>query len=140
MQASTQKTKGELIADIKGKSHSWTIKEAGKNGVIMETNDVGEVTGKYHASFMETTTVHIKQDGTITWESRGMQNSGSDMIVTAGKGTAHNPTPTTIAWEGEVTFMTKSPKLAWLNNTKARQEGTGNSADKTFTGKYYAER
>ncbi len=140
MQASTQKMKGELIAEIKGKSQSWTIKEVGKNGVTMETNDMGEITGKYNANFLETTSIHIKPDGTMTWEGRGMQNSGPDMLVTTSKGTARNPTPTTIAWEGEITYMTQSPKLAWLNNTKGWTEGTANMADQTFTAKVYAKK
>jgi len=139
MQASTQKTKGELIAEIKGKSDSWTIKEVGKNGFIMEMNDSGEITGKYEARFMETTSIHTKADGTITWEGRGVQNSGPDMIVTTGKGTATR-TPTSTKWEGEITFMTQSPKLAWLNNTKGWQEGTANMADQTFTAKIYAKK
>jgi hypothetical protein len=140
MQASSQKMKGELIAEIKGKSHSWTIKEVGKSGVIMEMNDAGDITGKYNARFMETTSIHIKPDGTMTYEGRGIQNSGPDMIVTTGKGTARNPTPTTTSWEGEITFMTQSPKLSWLNNTKGWQEGTANMADQTFTAKVYAKK
>lgn len=136
----SQKTKGELIAEVKGKSTSWTIKEVSKNGVVMETNDVGEITGKYQASFLETSTVHMKPDGTMTWESRGMQSSGPDMIVTTGKGTAHNPNPSTTTWEGEITFMTQSPKLAWLNNTKGWQEGSANRTEGTFTTRIYAKK
>jgi hypothetical protein len=139
MQASTQKAKGELIAEMKGKSHSWTIKEVGKNGMVMEMNDAGDVTGKYDARFMETVVVHTKPDGTMTWEGRGVQNSGQDMILVTGKGTARR-TPTGNSWEGEMTFMTQSPKLAWLNNTKGWQEGTANMADQTFTARIYAKK
>jgi len=139
MQASTQKTKGELIAEMKGKSNSWTLKEVSKSGVTMEVNDSGEISGKYNAQFLETTTIHMKPDGSMTWEGRGMQNSGPDMIVVTSKGTAHR-TPTTTTWEGDVTFMTQSPKLAWLNNTKGWTEGTANQADQTFTAKVYAKK
>ena len=139
MQASTQKTKGELIAEMKGKSNSWTLKEVSKSGVTMEVNDSGEISGKYNAQFLETTTVHMKPDGSMTWEGRGMQNSGADMIVVTSKGTAHR-TPTTTTWEGDMTFMTQSPKLAWLNNTKGWTEGTANQADQTFTAKVYAKK
>ncbi len=139
MQASTQKTKGELIAEMKGKSNSWTLKEVSKSGVTMEVNDSGEISGKYNAQFLETTTIHMKPDGSMTWEGRGMQNSGADMIVVTSKGTAHR-TPTTTTWEGDVTFMTQSPKLAWLNNTKGWTEGTANQADQTFTAKVYAKK
>jgi len=139
MQASTQKTKGELIAEMKGKSNSWTLKEVSKSGVTMEVNDSGEISGKYNAQFLETTTIHMKPDGSMTWEGRGMQNSGADMIVVTSKGTAHR-TPTTTTWEGDMTFMTQSPKLAWLNNTKGWTEGTANHADQTFTAKVYAKK
>ena len=140
MQASTQKAKGELIAEIKGKTHSWTIKEVNQSGVKMEMNDEGTITGKYQANFMETTSINIKPDGTITWEGRGIQNAGADMVVVTGKGTARQTTPTTITWEGELTYMTKSPKLAWLNNTKGWIEGSANQADHTFTAKVYAKK
>ncbi len=139
MQASTQKTKGELIADIKGKNHSWTIKEVNQSGVKMEMNDEGTITGKYQANFMETTSINIKPDGTITWEGRGIQNAGADMVVVTGKGTARR-SPTTTTWEGELTYMTKSPKLAWLNNTKGWTEGTANQAEGQFTAKVYAKK
>jgi len=139
MQATSQKSKGELIAEMKGKSGSWTLKEVGKNGVVMEVNDSGEITGKYNAQFMETTTIHMKPDGSMTWEGRGMQNSGADMIIVTSKGTAHR-TPTTTTWEGDVTFMTQPPKLSWLNNTKGWTEGTANQADQTFTAKVYAKK
>jgi hypothetical protein len=139
MQASAQKSKGELIAEVKGKSDSWTIKEVGKNGFIMEMNDSGEITGKYDARFMETTTIHTKPDGSITWEGRGVQNSGPDTIVVTGKGTARR-SQTGTTWEGELTFMTQSPKLSWLNNTKGWQEGSANMADQTFTAKIYAKK
>ena len=132
--------KGELISEFKGKTHSWTIKEVGKNGVTMEMNDMGEITGKYNANFMETNAIHIKSDGTITWEGRGIHNSGPDMIVVTGKGTARNPTPTTTTWEGELTYMTQAPKLAWLNNTKGWTEGSANMTDQTFTAKVYAKK
>ncbi len=135
----SQKTKGEIIGEMKGKSNSWTLREVGKNGVIMEVNDSGEITGKYNAQFLETTTIHMKPDGTMTWEGRGMQNSGPDMIIVTSKGTARR-TPTTTTWEGDVTFMTQSPKLSWLNNTKGWTEGTANQSDQTFTAKVYAKK
>lgn len=139
MQASALKSKGELIAEIKGKNHSWTIQEVTPSGVKMEMNDQGQITGKYNANFMETTTINMKPDGTSTWESRGIQNSGADMVVVTGKGTARR-TGTTTTWEGEYTYTTKSPNLAWLNNTKGWTEGTANEADDQFTSKVYAKK
>ncbi len=47
---SQQQTKGELITEIKGKTDSFSIKEINNNGVKMENNDVGQVTGKYNGT------------------------------------------------------------------------------------------
>ncbi len=137
MQASTQKAKGELIAEIKGKTASWTIKDITQSGVKMEMNDEGQVTGKYNANFMETININLKPDGTSTWEGKGLQMAGSDMLVVTGKGTGKQTSPTTISFEGEQTFMTQSPKLSWLNNTKGWIEGTANQAERQFTAKVY---
>jgi len=136
MQSTAQKSKGELIFELKGKSNSWTIKEANENGLIMEMNDEGEVSGKYNGRFLETVIVHTKPDGTTTWEGRGVHNVGQDMVIVTGKGTAERK-PTGNTWEGEVSFMTQSPKLAWLNNTKGWQEGSANMAEQMFTTKIY---
>jgi hypothetical protein len=139
MQASTQKAKGELIAEIKGKNASWTIKEINQSGVKMEMNDEGTITGKYNANFMETLSINRKQDGTSTWESRGLHMVGPDMVVTTGKGTAKSSGPN-VAWEGEITYMTQSPKLTWLNNTKGWIEGTANQAERSYTAKVHAKK
>ena len=140
MQTQTAKPKGELIAEVKGKTASWTIKEVSQNGVKMEMNDEGQITGKYNANFMNTTSINMKSDGTITWEGRGMQTSGPDMVVVTSKGTGRQTSPTTVTWEGEETYMTKSPKLAWLNNTKGWVEGTANQAEGQFTYKVHAKK
>jgi hypothetical protein len=139
MQTSTQKTKGELIGEIKGKQSSWTIKEINQSGVKMEMNDEGTITGKYNANFMETISIHRKPDGTSTWESRGIEMAGPDMLVTMGKGTAKSNGPNT-TWEGEITYMTQSPKLAWLNTTKGWIEGTANQAEREYTARVHAKK
>ena len=63
---------------------------------------------------METTDVKMKMDGTNEWESRSIEmTKEGDVVMIAGKGTgkANN-------FSGEVTYMTNSPRLSWLNNTK----------------------
>ncbi len=140
MQASTQKAKGEVIAEIKGKTNSWTIKEITQTGVKMENNEEGQVTGKYNANFMETINIVMKPDGTSTWEGKGLHMAGTDMLVVTGKGTGKQTSPTTVSFEGEQTFMTQSPKLSWLNNTKGWIEGTANVAERHFTAKIYAKK
>ncbi len=93
MQASAQKAKGELIAEIKGKTHSWTIKEVTQSGVKMELNDEGQITGKYNANFMETTTINMKPDGTSTWEGRGIQNAGAIWSLSPAREPHARPAP-----------------------------------------------
>ncbi len=51
---SQQQSKGEVIAEMRGKTDSFSIKDITSSGVKMENNDVGQITGKYQANFMET--------------------------------------------------------------------------------------
>ena len=136
---SQQQTKGEVIAELRGKTDSFSIKDISSSGVKMENNDIGQITGKYQANFMETISIHMKPDGTSEWEGKGVQMAGQDMVVTTSKGHGHQTGPGTIAFEGDVHFMTQSPRLSWLNNTKGWVEGSANQADQTFTAKVYAK-
>src|SRR5436189_4325629 len=61
---SQQQTKGEVIAELRGKTDNFSIKDIGANGIKIENNDVGQITGKYQANFMETVSIHMKTDGT----------------------------------------------------------------------------
>jgi hypothetical protein len=45
--------------------------------------------------------------------------------------------PTTSIGEGEVLFMTQSPKLSWLNNKKFRGEITGDMATSENRAKFF---
>lgn len=139
MQAQTEKSpKGELIIEIRGRTVGTTIKEVGSNGVKLEMNDVSEVSGKYNARHMETVNVELKADGSNEWETKGIENTPEgDMIVITGKGKGQSTGPTTANWSGEYHFMTKSPRLKWLDGTKAWIEGTGNMATGEHSGKVY---
>src|SRR6266566_3591971 len=110
MQAQTQKMKGELLFEFKAKNNSTTIKDIGPNGVQLEMNDHGEVSGKYHAGHIDTVSVS-RMTG-----------------------------PQTGTWEGELHFMTQSRKLAWLNNSTGWVEGQGNMATGESSGKIYAKK
>jgi hypothetical protein len=48
--------------------------------------------------------------------------------------------PQTGTWEGELHFMTQSPKLAWLNNSTGWVEGQGNMSTGESSGKIYAKK
>ncbi len=135
-----QQSKGEVIAELRGKNDSFSIKDISSSGVKLENNDVGQITGKYQGNFMETVSIHMKTDGTSEWESRGIQMVGKDMVVVTGHGKGHRGADGNIMFEGEQKYMTQSPTLTWLNTTKAWIEGSANQADQTFTAKVYAKK
>ncbi len=137
---SQQQSKGEVIAELRGKNDSFSIKDISSSGVKLENNDVGQITGKYQGNFMETVSIHMKTDGTSEWESRGIQMVGKDMVVVTGHGKGHRGADGNIMFEGEQKYMTQSPTLSWLNTTKAWIEGSANQADQTFTAKVYAKK
>jgi hypothetical protein len=137
---SQQQSKGEVIAELKGKNDSFSIKDISANGIKMENNDVGQITGKYQANFMETVSIHMKTDGTSEWESKGIQMAGKDMVVATGHGKGKRNTDGSISFEGEQKYMTQAPSLSWLNTTKGWIEGTANQADQTFAAKVYAKK
>jgi hypothetical protein len=135
------KNKGELISELRGKSVTTTIKEVTSFGVRLSTNGTAQYTGKYTASSMETVNVFMNRNGTSQYESKSMQNTmDGDFIVTTSSGTGKVTGPTTIAWEGDVVFMTQSQKLGWLNTTKGRIEGTTNNATGEYQAKIYTQK
>ncbi len=121
------------------KAVSTTIKEVSPAGVRLEVNDRGEVKGKYHAVHINTVNVLVKPDGTNEWESKAIETTKEgDMVVLWGSGKGPAAYLGADSWEGEVHYMTTSPRLAWLNNTTAWVEGTGNGATGECQGKVYA--
>jgi hypothetical protein len=135
-----QQSKGEVIAELRGKTDSFSIKDISSNGVKMENNDVGQITGKYQANFMETVSIHMKTDGTSEWEGKAIQMAGKDMVVATSHGKGKTLPDGKIWFEGEQKYMTQAPSLSWLNTTKGWIEGTATQADQTFTAKVYAKK
>ena len=110
--------KGELLYEIQGKSVSWNVKEITPHGVKMQTSDQGQSTGKIKIGEITTVDIFMKPDGTQEWESKAVQRTPEgDMIAVSGRRTGRMA-ETAGAWQGELFFMTQSPKLAWLNNAK----------------------
>jgi hypothetical protein len=130
--------KGELIANISGKNAGTTIKDISNSGIHLEQNTVDQISGKISGGGFSTVNIKQKTDGTSEFEQKGLMNTmEGDTIAAWGKGTGKQTGPTTATWEGEMHFMTQSPKLAWLNNTKGWMEGSGDQAAGTFQGKIY---
>jgi hypothetical protein len=127
--------KKEMIGEIKEKSTATIIKDFTADGAWVEYNSVGEFKGpKYHATHMETAEVKQKMDGTNEWELKAMEmtKEGDAIMITGkGKGMANPMKPNEGTFSGEVTFMTNSPRLSSINNTKGWVEGTtrGEEAD-----------
>jgi hypothetical protein len=141
MQTQTTATKGELLYEFKSKNVTTTIKDIGQNGIQLEMNDQGEVSGKLHGRHMETVSVNQKTDGSSDFSVKSILNTkDGDMVVVLGGGKGKSTSPQTATWQGELHFMTQSPKLAWLNNSTGLIEGQGNMATGESSGKVYAKK
>ncbi len=141
MQAQTSMQKGELLYELHAKNVSTSIKDIGQNGIQLEMNDKGEFSGKLHGNHIDTVNVNLKTDGTNEWQVKSIMNTkDGDMVVVWGGGKGRMSNPNTGTWEGELHFMTQSPKLAWLNNTTGWAEGQGNMATGENHGKIYAKK
>lgn len=82
-----QVTKGELLYEVKSKNVSVTIKDIGPNGIQLEMNDTGEISGKLHGGHMDTVNVNIKTDGSNEWNVKSIMNTkDGDMVVVTGGG------------------------------------------------------
>ena len=131
-----------MLGEIKEKTQATVIKEFAADGAWIEYNSSGEFKGpKYHAQHMETTNVKMKMDGTNEWETKAIEmTKEGDAIMITGKGTGQQSKekPMEGTFSGEVTFMTSSPRLSSINNTKGWVEGTtkGDEAEiKVWPGK-----
>src|SRR2546421_8894602 len=106
----------------------------------MESHDVAQSPAQCQGNFMETVSIHMKTAGTSEWEGKGIKMAGKDRVVATGHGKSRTNADGTISFEGEQKYMTQSPSLSWLNNTKGWIEGTASQADQTFTAKVYAKK
>ena len=125
------------MMEIKEKTDAVIIKEFNPDGAVVEYNSSGEVKGnRFHANHMETVDVTMKMDGSNEWESRAIEmTKEGDVVMITGKGTGRQNTFT-----GEYMYMTNSPRLSWLNNTKARVEGVSDMKNYTATLKVWLEK
>jgi hypothetical protein len=138
MQAQKEQER-ELIGEVRGKTVTTTIRETSLLGVKLESNEQGKFSGKFEGVEIDTVTVFLKTDGTSEWESKGIiTTSEGDVVVTNSKGTGKATSPTEVSINGEVVFMTLSPKLSWLNTTKGWVEGAENNATGEFHGRIFA--
>ena len=117
--------KGVFLVNVKQKITSITIEVFSQDGVKLQYNAIGEITGKYSGRHLETIDVLRRQDGSNRWESRIVQTTiDGDVILILAKGIGKQDTPTTVRFQGEGTIMTQSRKFSELNSMKCWIEGT----------------
>jgi hypothetical protein len=133
--------KEELLGEIRGKIVSRSIKDITPLGVRLELiNEAQFVGGKYNATHLETVNMFQKVDGTLEWESKAVETTlEGDFVAINGKGNGKVTGPTSVWAEGEFDYMTRSPKLSWLNGAKSRIEVTANMAVGEFDIKVYSQ-
>ena len=105
----------------------------------LELSNVAEfVGGGYTAAHLETVNLFQNIDGTLEWELKALETTPEgDNVIISGKGTGKTTGPTTLRAEGDFVYMTRSPKLSWLNETKGRLEVIANMATGEFENKVY---
>ncbi len=134
-----QKQERELIGEVRGKTVTTTIKETSLLGVRLEANGQGQFSGKYNAAHIDTVRIFVKRDGTSDWESKGLETTNEgDVVVVVGRGTGKATSPAEVSYDGEMVFMSDSPKLSWLNTTKCWVEGAANNTTGEYFGKIFA--
>ena len=137
MQAQIEK--GTLLGEVREKAAPLTIKEITPFGIRCEYNASGQFAGTYTANVNDTVTLFLKNDGTFDGEVKGVwYTKEGDFVIVHAHGTGRMSGPTTSTSEGEVLFMTQSPKLSWLNNKKFRLEATADMATGESRGKFFA--
>jgi hypothetical protein len=88
---------------------------------------------------LETVDVKLKMDGTNQWEVKAMETTKEgDVVMITGSGTGRQENAMEGSFKGEVTYMTNSPRLSWLNNTKGWVEGVTDQKNNEATMKVYA--
>ena len=130
-----EQEKAEQVLSIRGKNVSTTIRDVSHLGIVLEQNSTLETEGKFEGAGFSTVTIHMKPDGSSQYEQKGFVTTPKgESIALWGRGKGKSTSPTNATWEGEVQFMSQAPRLASLNETTYRVEGTGNQAEGEFSG------
>ena len=141
METQYAQAKGELLMEAKVKTTSMTIKDLTPAGARIELNGRGEVTGRYKARHNETATLLVKPDGTYEFEVKGIETTDEgELVFVTGRGAGRQETPTSASFTAEASWQTPSKRLAWLNTTKTRSEGTYNLDTQESVYKVYAKK
>ena len=129
----------ELLFEGKENTTAVNLKEFSPEGAKLDIMVAGKVSGKVTGFIMSTHNVLLKPDGTGNADVRSIIFSNGESIMVWGKanGKIVDPTPIT-KLEENLTFMTASKKLAYLNTTKGWADASYNTATGEYTFKVYA--
>jgi hypothetical protein len=129
----------ELLFEGKENTSSVNIKEFGQNGAKLDITLAGKVSGKVAGLIMTTHNMLMKPDGTGEADLRSIIFSNGESIMVMGKATGKMVDPAPIEkLEENLTFMTMSKKLGYLNTTKGWADATYNIATGEYSFKVYA--
>jgi hypothetical protein len=129
----------ELLFEIKENTQAINLKEFTPEGAKLDIMVAGKVTGKITGQIMTTHNAIMKPDGTGSADVRSMIFSNGESIMVMGKASGKMVDPAPIEKiEENLTFMTMSKQLAYLNTTKGWADATYNLATGEYSAKVYA--
>ncbi len=131
--------KREPIAEIKEKVDALIIKDFNQNGAMLQYNSSGDVKGRLHGIHMETNDVNLKMDGTMDWTLRAIETTkDGDSVMITGNGTGMMEAGSYKATiKGEITYMSNSSRMSWINNLRGDVDGEFDLKDKDISMKVY---
>lgn len=128
----------ELLFEGKENLSSVNIREFSPQGARLDITAGGKVSGKVAGLIMTTHNILMKPDGTGEADVRSIIFSDGEPIFVWGKATGKMVDPTPIQnVEENLTFQTPSKRLAYLNTTKGRSEGSVNLGKGEYSFKVY---
>ena len=129
----------ELLFEIKENTTAINLKEFSPEGAKLDIMVAGAVSGKVTGIIMTTHNALMKPDGTGNADVKSMIFSNGESIMVMGKANGKMVDPTPIEKiEENLTFMTASKKLAYLNTTKGWADANYNLATGEYSAKVYA--
>jgi hypothetical protein len=129
----------ELLFEIKENTQAINLKEFTPEGAKLDIMVAGKVTGKVTGQIMTTHKALMKPDGTGSADVRSMIFSNGESIMVMGNANGKMVDPAPIEKiEENLTFMTMSKQLAYLNTTKGWADASYNLATGEYSAKVYA--
>ncbi len=129
----------ELLFEGKENTQAVNLKEFSQEGAKLDIMVAGKISGKITGMIMTTHNALMKPDGTGSADVRSMIFSNGESIMVMGKATGKMVDPTPIEKiEENLTFMTMSKNLEYLNTTKGWADASYNLATGEYTFKVYA--